>query len=722
MKQISQNYKTGRIELKNVHSPTIKPGGILVKTEFSLISAGTEGMKVREGKMNLAQKAIARPDQVKKVIQTIKQQGLISTFRKVMNKLDSLTPLGYSSSGIVTAIGSGCEEFTIGQRVACAGAGYANHSEINFIPKNLAVSIPEEVSTADAAYATVGAIAMQGYRQSDMQLGEFACVIGLGLLGQLLVQILRSAGITVVGVDLNESRCDLAVKSGVLAAYKPDDSMLRPTIDRFTSGHGVDVVFITAGGDSNDATELAVTLLRDRGRVVDIGKTKLDLDWKSYYEKEIDVKFSRSYGPGRYDPTYEEKGIDYPIGYVRWTEKRNMQSFLQLLAEKKIDLSFITESIVDFANAEAAYQQLATGTLKGVGVLFRYSGEIKTNPKKLNRLQPKNNFDKVRFGVIGAGNYASSMLLPLFALNKSSQLVEVATATSLSAENAKSKFNFISTSNNYHETIASTDIDAILIATRHKSHASITAEALRAGKAVFVEKPLSIDIDGLELVREAVNTTGNDRLHVGFNRRFSQSIQLVKSEFDNTTSPIFMMYRVHAGKMDSTSWYNDPDEGSRFIGEAGHFIDTMGFLCQSRPISVIGSRQHPNNPTMDDLENIITTIRYENGSVGTLIYLTQGDTSVPKEFLEVFGAGKTVMMDNFEKVRVFSDSRMHVHKLSSIDKGQKGQVDAFVKSIESGLPMPISIDELIDVTLVTIAAQTSAIENRIVQIDEYWVN
>src|SRR5690606_10264447 len=352
MRQISQNYKTGRIALEEVPFPALKPGGLLVRMHYSVISAGTEGMKVREGKMPYLGKARARPDKVKQVLDTVRQQGLVATYQKVMNKLDSLTPLGYAGSGEIVALGFDTDGFQIGERVACAGVGYCNHAEFNFVPRNLAVRVPDGVSMKHAAFATIGAIAMQGFRQAQMQLGEVACVIGLGLVGQLLVSILRAGGIRVIGIDVVPARCELAMRAGAQRAMLPHDPSVHSTVAHLTDGFGADRIFITAGGESNGPVELASLLARDRACVIDIGKTRLDLPWNDYYMKELDVRFSRSYGPGRYDPYYEEGGIDYPIGYVRWTERRNMAAFLDLLAEKRIELDPIISSVRPFEDAE----------------------------------------------------------------------------------------------------------------------------------------------------------------------------------------------------------------------------------------------------------------------------------------------------------------------------------------------------------------------------------
>jgi len=720
MKQISQNYKTGVIRLEEVDPPALKTGGILVQSAYSLISSGTESMKVREGQMSYLGKARARPDQVKKVLETLRQQGPIATYQKVMNRLDKLTPLGYSLSGTVIEVDPQAGEFAVGQAVACGGAEYANHSEINFIPKNLAVPVPADVPMHHAAFTTIGAIAMQGFRQAQMQLGETACVIGLGLLGQILIQLLRAAGVQAVGVDLIPGRCQLAMQCGAVSAGQPDDAVFLADIVRLTRGAGVDCVFITAGGSSNEPVELAAAIARDRARIVDIGKTRLDLPWKEYYGKELDVRFSRSYGPGRYDPNYEGKGVDYPIGYVRWTERRNMQSFLDLLASGLIDLEPIVTGIFPFDEAEQVYADIAEGKDIGLGIVFKYADQpvlARTLPVRSgDQVAPVKG--KVRIGVIGAGNYASSMLLPHLKADNAAVLVEVATATSLSAANAKQKFGFKRTSTDYQSLLAAEDIDAVVIATRHASHPRMVGEALRAGKPVFVEKPLAVDLDGVSLVHQAIAESGNSRLQVGFNRRFAPLVQELAAFFARTSAPLVVNYRVHAGQMASDSWYLDVQHGTRFAGEAGHFLDVIAYLTGSRPVAVTASALRPSPPSPDDLENIAVTVEYEDGSLGVLIYLTQGSPIVPKESIEVFGGGLTAHLDNFNSVTFYGSSRKKKTSVSQ-DKGQKNQMRAFVEAIRTGGPMPIPIDSLFDTTLVTLAAQESIRSGQRILLDEY---
>ena len=710
MKQVAQNYKTGRIGLEEVAVPALKPGGVLVRMHYSVISAGTEGMKVREGKMSYLGKARARPDKLKQVFDSLQQQGLLATYRKVMNKLDTLTPLGYSGAGEVVEVGSDASGFYVGQRVACGGAGYCNHAEYNFIPSNLAVPVPDNVSLKYAAFATVGAIALQGFRRAQPQLGETACVIGLGLLGQLLVQILTAAGVRTVGVDLKPQRCELAVRSGAYAALQPEDPALQSTVAHLTDGFGVDVVFIAAGGSSNVPVELAAQLARDRARVVDIGKTRLDLPLNEYYLKELDVRFSRSYGPGRYDPQYEERGIDYPIGYVRWTERRNMAAFLDLLASGRINLDPIVSAVRPFTEAEQVYEEIATGKSEALGTVFEYDV---SSPPAMRIALPlarasvhRSTHDRVRLGVIGAGNYASSMLLPHLQQDERVILSAVATTSSLTGENARRKFGFLRATTNYAELLADEEIDAVLIATRHSSHARIVCEALRAGKAVFVEKPLALSIEQLEEVERTIAECGNDRLMVGFNRRFSPMVRAIEGRTHRLATPLVLHYRVHAGQLEPGSWYLDSSEGSRFVGEAGHFFDVMSYLAGSRPIRVFAMTLLPRIQIADDHENIAATVQYENGSVGNLLYLTQGGAKVPKELLEVFGGGTTARLENFEELWFF-DSRHRNRAHLPRGKGQAEELSAFLDAVRSGGAMPIPLESLFDTTASTLAALES---------------
>jgi len=727
VRQVALNYKTGAVLIENVSLPALKPGGVLVQSAYSVISTGTEGLKVRQSRMSYLGKARARPDQVRKILHTLRQQGALATYRKVMNKLDRLSPLGYSLSGVVAAVGEGAEEFTVGQRVACAGGGYASHAEVNFVPRNLVVAVPEGVTMQHAAFMTLGAIAMQGFRQAEMHLGESACVIGLGLLGQITVQILAAAGIEVVGVDPIASRCKLAEEHGAAMACGPHDQTLILATKRLTGGEGVDCVLITASGDTNGPVELAARLARDRARVVDIGRVRLDIPFKDYYEKELDLQLSRSYGPGRYDPSYEERGFDYPIGYVRWTERRNMSCFLDLVASGKIHLDSIISAVYPFDDIGLAYRDIAEGGDRLLGAVIRYpkSEDLDRSLPNLSvTRKPKGRSEgSVRTGVIGAGNFSTSVLLPHLNRLADVCLTELATTRGLSGADAARKFPFERTGTDYHALLNAADIDAVIIATRHATHAAMTAEGLRAGKSVFVEKPLAISLADVQLVRRTLVDTGNHRLMVGFNRRFSPYMRIACELFRKGGDPLVMHYRVHAGQVDSGSWYSDISEGSRFVGEAGHFFDAFTFLTGSRPVSILARCLRPGNMRQDDLENVAAVVTYEDGSVGNLLYLTQGAESMPKEHLEIFGAGQTVLLDNFKSLTIFEGGKRRTLKagvLKEPDKGHGEEMRAFVSAVKLGLEMPIPVEALLDTTMLTLATIESLKTGQPVHLLDLW--
>ena len=714
MKQVAQNYKTGEITLEDVPMPACKPGGVIVRSEYSLISMGTEMMKVAESKMSLLGKAKARPDQVKKVMQTVAQQGLFSTYKKVMNKLDMLTPLGYSLCGVVEEIGDGIDGFSIGDRVACAGNKYALHAEYNWVPKNLCVPVPKNVKSEIAAFTTVASIAMQGFRQSEAKLGEVACIIGLGLLGQILVQLLRAAGIQVVGFDVSEERCKLAEKMGAISCGMPgtpSEGNVVSVLNELTNSAGADYIFLAAGGNSNQPIEMAARISRDRARIIDIGKCKMDLPWNDYYMKELELRFTRSYGPGRYDPNYEEAGNDYPIGYVRWTEKRNMECCLNLMSTNQLQIAPLISEAFPFNKAPEVYENMNNGKLNALGMLFKYQvnpDRTRVIDKRVSSLdislQERNGAGSaVRLGVIGCGNYASSMLLPHLSARKDIKLCEVATASSLSAANAYKKFGFDRYSTDYKRILEDNSIDAVLIATRHSSHSRIISEALRAGKAVFVEKPLAISEKQLDQVIDAINESKNHRLMVGFNRRFSRILVELKRSWGNITEPLIIQYSINAGQLDSDSWYMQAEtEGSRFIGEGCHFIDTISWWLGKNPIAAYAAS------IGNDIDNTVATLRYEDGSIATISYITKGENKYPKEVLHVYGQGKVARLHNFERAELWQGGKCQ--KTSStfgVDKGQKAELEEFIQAVKTGSYMPINLESMIATTRATFSVMNS---------------
>lgn len=745
MKQVAQNYKSGELVVLDVPAPACKPGGVLVRSLYSLISTGTEMMKVTEARLSLVGKARARPDQVRKVIDSVTQQGPVATYKKAINTLDSYTPLGYSLCGVVVEVGTGADEFVVGDLVAAAGNEFALHAELNWVPTNLCVPVPLGVAPEHAAFATVGAIAMQGVRRGEGQLGEMACVVGLGLIGQLVVRLLVAAGIRVVGVDTVPVRCRMAEEAGAIACAAPDvegTAYLEQVVLEATGGLGADQIYLAAGGDSNGPVELAAQLARDRARVVDIGKTKLDLPWNAYYEKELDVRFSRSYGPGRYDDRYELDGVDYPAGYVRWTERRNLGCFLDLVANGSVEVASLVSGTRAIEDATQVYEELRTGSLKGVGFLFAYAHagdgaaadvvghEVPGSPAagadasvngavngfvtpataafartlRSPSTSATGQAGSVRIGFIGAGAYASSMLLPHLTKLPSASLTTVATTRSLSAVNAQRKFGFETVSTDVSQVLDDPAIDAVFVVTRHHSHADFVCRALERGKAVFVEKPLALTREEVDRVLAVVAATDNDRLMVGFNRRFAPLFTDLRRRFGDPGGPVSARYLVNAGRLDPSSWYlNEGLEGSRFLGEGGHFIDTLSAWVGHDPVEVVSYR------TSNGLD-VTAVLRYADGSLATITYATDGDARFPKETLDVSGGGGNARLDNFTRATVWTRSGKDVKRsFAGQDKGQRTQVAAFVEAVRTGGPMPIPLDSLVATTRSTIAVGESLV-------------
>ncbi|MGV9909371.1 bi-domain-containing oxidoreductase [Streptomyces tendae] len=718
MKQVVQNYKSGELALLDVPVPGCKPGGVLVRTAYSLISTGTELMKVSEAGMSMLGKARSRPDQVAKVVQSVATNGVPATYRKVMGKLDSYTPLGYSLCGVVEQVGDGIDDVKAGDLVACAGNEHALHAELNWVPKNLYTPVPDSLAPRHAAFGTVGSIALQGVRQGESRLGEVALVVGLGLIGQLVAQLLTASGVRVVGADPDPARCELAERLGAAACGDPASPAVESAVAELTDGHGVDQVYLAAGGGSNQPVELAARLCRDRGRVVDIGKCRLDLPWNAYYEKELDVRFSRSYGPGRYDPEYEIEGRDYPIGYVRWTERRNLACFLDLAARGRVDVEPLITRTADFDDAVETYQRLKDGELKAVAVLFRYPEQaaedgasadarvvsVPVVPGGARSSAPvRAAKTPVRLAFVGAGNYATSMLLPHLAQRDGVELSTVVTTTALSAANAQRKFGFREATTDLDAVLGDASVDAVFVVTRHSSHAELTRKALLAGKAVFVEKPLALTGEELTGVLEAVEESGNDRLQVGFNRRFAPLLQEAGKRFGARTGPASLRYLVNAGRLDHGSWYlQQGTEGSRFAGEGGHFVDTASWLLGADPVSVYALAPSGN-------EDLQVVLGYPDGSTATISYVTTGAAAFPKETLDLVADGKVLQLDDFVRSSVYDGRKRWVSSRlpKARDKGQSAELAAFVRAVRTGGPMPVPLGSLVATTAATLAVRAA---------------
>lgn len=719
MKQVVQNYRSGELAVLDVPVPSCQPGGVLVRSLFSLISTGTELMKVNEARMSLYGKAKTRPDQVRKVLDEVHRNGLRTTYDKAMTRLDSYTPLGYSLSGLVIEAGEGAEEFATGQMVACAGNEYALHADVNWVPTNLCVPVPDGVDPREVAFATVGAVAMHGIRRAGPQLGDTACVIGLGLVGQIVVQLLVASGVRVVGVDGREDRCRMAEAAGAVACDTPHADGLRrieAVLDDLTRGLGADHVLLVAGGSSNGPIEVAARLARDRARVTDIGKLRLDIPWNAFYDKELEIRFSRSYGPGRYDDLYERRGIDYPPGYVRWTERRNLQCFVDMLAGGSLKIDSLVSGIHPLESAPSVYERLRSNELQGVGFLFGYPDDPELGdrtvwrsgaaPRSSSR-PPKVARDAVRVGFIGAGNYATAAILPHLVKRKDVVLARVATATSLSAANAQRRFGFLGASTEVDDVLSDPEIDAVFVVTRHRSHAALVARALEAGKATYVEKPLALDHEDLSHVADVVKASGNDRLMVGFNRRFAPMLGELRRRFDGTPSGSVLHYTVNAGRLSPGSWYGDSDlEGSRFAGEGGHFIDTISWWLGAAPRRVFAC-------TARDPNNLHVVLEFRDGSVASIDYFTNGSPRCPKEVLEVSSAGVMARFENFRRACIWAGRRpVRLRERGVPDKGQAAEIEAFLAAVRSGKPMPIPLDSLLTTTAATLAVGHSLTSGR----------
>ena len=580
--------------------------------------------------------------------------------------------------------------------------------------------MPRGVSPEHAAFSTVGAIAMHGVRRAEVQLGETACVIGLGLIGQLVVRLLVASGVRVIGLDVIEERCKLAEQAGaVLCAAPTDEGMaaVQASLDEITSGRGADHVFLAAGGSSNAPVETAARLARDRARVVDIGKTRLDLPWNAYYEKELDVRFSRSYGPGRYDERYELEGIDYPAGYVRWTERRNLECFLDLIARKDIEVETLISGVFPMHERELGLRRPVLGRAEGRRRPARVPGTARGQPAtaggqpgpgQRRAAAPAGQASgRLAIGFIGAGNYASSMLLPRLAQLPNAYLAHVATTRSLSAVNAQRRFGFTTASTNAEAVLEDESLDAIFIVTRHHTHADLVCRALETGKAVFVEKPLALTREELDRVVEVIAKTGNDRLMVGFNRRFAPLLTRMRSEFGPASSSAVTRYLVNAGPLAADSWYrNDALEGSRFTGEGGHFLDTLSWWADSLPEEVYAVQ----GPEKDDVQ---VTVRFQNGASGVISYVTTGNSRFPKETLDAAAGGRSARLDNFRKATVWA-GRGHntIRARGGQDKGQRAELARFVEASLAGAAMPIPVESLVATTKATIAVRDSLLSGR----------
>lgn len=712
MKQLLQNIKNGNTIVEDVPVPTPREGMALVKVAASLVSAGTERMVVEFAEKGYLGKARSRPDLVKQTLDKAKREGVMPTVQAVLNRLDQPMALGYSSAGTIIALGKNMQGFKVGQRVACAGGGYATHAEYNIVPRNLLTHLPKNVDFESAAFTTLGAIAMHGFRLAEPQLGENVAVIGLGLLGLLTIQLASAAGCNVLGIDLDPKRIKLASALGLEAVTRPQaESVSQAFTLRHAQGSapnpGFDIVIICADTSSNDPIELAGVIARDRAKVVATGAVGLNIPRKIYYEKEITFINSRSYGPGRYDSNYEENGVDYPIGYIRWTEGRNFEAVVDLLASSKLQVASLITHRFPIEDGAQAYEVI-TGKKKEpfLGVLLTYSEKREVKSKKVEfNVQKFEGSKVIKLGVLGAGLYANATLLPVIKNNKDFELVGIASSGGLHAQHSGKKFGFQYATSSEDEIINDPNINTVAILTRHDSHADLVVKALKAGKHVFVEKPLAINSHQLSVISKQLAKTDDCLLLTGFNRRFSPFAQQLKSSIVNRNEPLHAHYRINAGYLPLNHWTQDPNlGGGRIIGEACHFIDLISFLVGAPPVSVVAHALPDQGKYRED--NISMTFTFPDGSIGVVDYLANGDKSHPKERLEVFCEGMIAVLDDYVSLTTIKDGRKSMQS-GAQDKGWKNEMAAFAKSIREGTEPPISYEQLLGVTKSTIAAVES---------------
>lgn len=708
MKQVLQNLKTGELAVTDVPAPVVQRGRVLVRTAASLISAGTERMAVDMGKKSLLGKARERPDLVKQVLLKAKNEGLVNTFNAVRARLGSSLALGYSASGIVVGVGDDVTEFSAGMRVACAGLGFASHAEMLSVPKNLCVRLPEGVSFDAGAFGTLGAIALQGVRLAEPTLGESVVVIGLGLLGQIAVQLLKANGCRVFGIDLDEKKVELALELGADGGSGSRTDVQRTVIE-WSRGRGADAVLITAATQSNQPVELAGEISRMKGRVIAIGTVGLDIPRQLYFKRELTLKISMSYGPGRYDPEYEERGHDYPYGYVRWTEGRNIEAFLDLVAEGRVTVERLVTHRFPIEEGERAYQ-LITGEAKEpyLGVLLHYD----TGRELARRVEIRKPTAQVtaapavRLGLIGAGNYAKTMLLPNFKA-AGVDFRAIATASGVSARDIGEKYGFQYCASGADEVIDDPEVNLVVIATRHDLHAELARRALLRGRHVFVEKPLALTDEELEGVLAAA-ADSDGQLMVGFNRRFAPLARAAREHFAGRSSPLSISYRVNAGRIPREHWAHDPREGGgRIIGEVCHFVDLMQFLTGAMTTRVYAESITSRNHEITDEDSVFITLRFADGSNGSIAYVAEGDKAMPKERVEIFGDGKSFVLDDFRSATGYRNGREESTKLRNQDKGQANEVKAVCAIVLEGKRAPIALDDLAATTRATFRIRES---------------
>jgi predicted dehydrogenase/threonine dehydrogenase-like Zn-dependent dehydrogenase len=708
MKQVLQNLRTGHTVLVDVPCPRVRPGHLLIRTRVSLVSAGTERMLVEFGKASLLEKARQQPDRVWAVLDKVRTDGLLPTIETVLNRLDTPLPLGYCNAGVVIEVGAGVDGFAVGDRVVSNG----HHAEVVSVPKNLCARIPGTVADEDAVFTVIGAIGLQGARLAQPTLGETIVVTGLGLIGLVTVQLLRAQGCRVLGIDYDAQRLAMARQFGAETVNLGQGEDPLAVAKTMTCGVGVDAVLITAATDSSEPVTQAAKMCRKRGRIVLVGVTGLELSRADFYEKELSFQVSCSYGPGRYDPAYEQAGHDYPIGLVRWTEQRNFEAVLGLMSEGQLELKPLVAHRFALQQAAKAYETL-TSSRAALGIVLQYTADADRPTQALREstvklptpVSPGISGTKVSVGFIGAGNYASAVLIPAFR-EAGARLRSIASTTGVTGVHAARRFGFEETTTDVEALLNDPAIDAVVIATRHDTHVKLVCQALEAGKHVFVEKPLAIDQAGLNRVRSTylalAERTQPPLLMVGFNRRFAPHIVKIKTLLSSVRESKAFVMTVNAGSIPPDHWTQIPEiGGGRIIGEACHFIDLLRFLAAGpiRETHIVSTAHIPGATRVKD--NVSISMTFGDGSIGTVHYLSGGHKSFPKERLEVFCGGRVLQLDNFRRLNGYGWPGFKRSRLWRQDKGNRACAAEFVRAIVSRETAPIAFEELAEVTELT---------------------
>lgn len=685
MKQIIQNYRTGEVKLVETDIPRCSADTIIVRNRASLLSLGTERAMIELGRKSLLGKAKARPDLVRRFVEKAKKEGLIKTFEEALTRLDEPVPLGYSSSGVVVEVGQNINRFAPGDRVACIGAGYASHAEYIRIPENLCAPLPPNVSFEQASFGMLGIIALHGIRCGNLTFGTSVAVIGLGLLGQLCLQILKAYGFRVIATDLDEEKVRLSSRSGADVSVALSD--FKRTCERFTVGHGVDAVILAVATDSEAPMHMAVEVSRFGGRIVCIGVTDIHPHRNELWQKEVEIIVSRAGGPGSFDPVYENKSIDYPLGYVRWTENRNLEEFLRLVSVGRVDVTPLITHRFDLAESEKAYHNIFADSDKSfIGVLFEYPETDEEPERQHSEVGPIKNYafsvrptaKHVYMGVIGAGLFGKAIFLPTLKNTREVDLTAIATSSSANVQHVSRKYGFKRSTTDYSEILEDPVIDAVTVLTPHRLHARMVIEALEAGKHVFVEKPLCINEEELFHIMKTSEKFGDRFLMVGYNRRFSPHASTIAKYLATRKDPLVIHYRVNAGFVPADHWVHSKDEGgSRVIGEICHFVDFMQFVTLANPTRVFAERVSGNNRSVVNDDNIVITLKFTDGSIGDITYSASGDKAFSRERIEIFCEGMAIISTDFRETVCHRSGKKTVFKTFKQEIGYREELQHF---------------------------------------------